>query len=83
MLTKFETKSARVKGNSGIGLAPFWEPLGTWGGRAGSSHPPLESLSGAGWGGRRGERLHRGCSGPLGSQVRGGFAVTSLYLGRA
>lgn len=28
MLTKFETKSARVKGNSGIGLAPFWEPLG-------------------------------------------------------
>jgi len=48
MLTKFETKSARVKGNGGTG--PCWEPLGSRGGRAGSCRPPLGSLSGGvGW----------------------------------
>lgn len=74
MLTKFETKSARVKGNGGAGLGPCW---GSRGGRASGSHPPPGPLSGGDG------RLPRGCSGPLGSQVRGGLAVTSLCLGRA
>lgn len=46
MLTKFETKSARVKGNGGTGLGLCWEPLRTRGGRAGSSRPRPGSRGG-------------------------------------
>lgn len=77
MLTKFETKSARVKGNGRVGLGMCWEPLGTWASRVGSCRPPLGSLSGEG---RRASPRPLGSPGPLGSQVLGGVVVTSLCV---